>query len=173
MRWQASFLTLLLLWFTASSIGAQTTWRKHVYKPDGFETEFSGEVLVRPSQISEEARAKLVRSTNYIQDGSDFKYMVTATLTKSGVIFDKGVEASFGWHKCQTPLGQTALNLPKGLLKGIGRELRGGDCADGFQVEARYYAVGNWFYQVIAQYKAGSGELAARHFLQSFKLIGQ
>lgn len=172
MRWQAKFLVLLVLWLVASSadIGAQA-WRKHVYKADGFETEFSGEVTVRPSLISEEAKARVVRSTHYIQDGSDFKYMVTAALTKSGVIFDKGVEAGFGSYKCQTPLGQTSLSLPKGIPAGIARELRGADCADGFNVEARYYAVGNWFYQVVAQYKAG-GEQAARRFLQSFKVVG-
>jgi len=169
MRRQAKVLALLLLWITASSIEVHAqAWRKHVYKSDGFETEFSGEVVVRPSQISEEAKARLVRSTNYIQDGANFKYMVAATLTKAGVIFDKGVEAGFGSYKCQTLLGQTALIFPKG----IGRELRGTDCEDGFQVEARYYAAGNWFYQVIAQYKA-DGEKAARHFLQSFKVVRQ
>jgi len=170
MRWQAKFLALMMLWLTVSSIDARAqAWRKHVHKSDGFESEFSGEVVVRPSQISEEAKARIVRSTNYIQNGGNFKYMVAATLTKSGVIFDKGVEAGFGSYKCQASLGQTALSV----ANGIGRELRGADCADGFQVEARYYAVGNWFYQVIAQYKAGGGEPAARRFLQSFKVIGQ
>ena len=32
---------------------------------------------------------------------ASFKYMVAATLTKAGVIFDKGVEAGFGSYKCQ------------------------------------------------------------------------
>jgi len=169
MRWQAKFLALLVLAFTAGSIDVRAeSWRKHVYRPDRFETEFSGEVVVRASQISDAAKARIERSTNYIQDGGSFKYMVTAALTKSGVNLDKGVAAGFGSYKCQSSLGQTALTLPGGT----GRETRGAGCEGGFQVDARYYAVGNWFYQVIAHYKAG-GEKSARRFLQSFKVIGQ
>jgi len=169
MHWQLKFSVLFLFWLGTGSIdvGAQT-WRKQIYKADGFEIEFSGDVVVRPSQIGEETKVRLVRSTNYIQDGSDLKLMVAATLTKTGVIFDKGVEAGFGSYRCQTPLGQAALSI----ANGIGRELRAANCADGFHVEARYYAAGHWFYQVIAQYKAG-GEQAARRFLQSFRVIGQ
>jgi hypothetical protein len=170
MHWQAQFLALLLLALAASSIDVRAqTWTKHVYKADGFESEFSGEVVVRPSRISEEAKARLVRSTNYIQDSGSFKYMVAATLTKAGVNFEKGAEAGFASYKCQSLLGQTALSLPGGK----GREMRGAGCEDGFQVDARYYAAGNWFYQVIAHYKAGGGEAAARRFLHSFKVVGQ
>jgi hypothetical protein len=125
------------------------------------------DISVRPSLISEEAKARIVRSTKYIQDGPNLKYTVVATLTKKGVNFDKGVEAGFGSFKCQTLLGQTALTVPKGQ----GREMRGSGCADALQVEARYYEIGNWFYQVIAEYKVAGGEQAARRFVESFKII--
>lgn len=170
MGWQAKVVTLMLLGVAAGSIdaGAQT-WRKHVYKSEGFEAEFSGDITVRPSVINEEAKARIVRSSRYIQEGPNFKYMVVATLTKSGVNFDKGVEAGFGSYKCQTVVGQSPLSVPKGQ----GREMRGAGCADGLQVEARYYETGNWFYQVIAEYKVAAGEQAARRFVESFKLTAK
>jgi hypothetical protein len=170
MRWQARVVMLMLLGVAASRIDAVAqTWRKHVYRSEGFETEFSGDITVRPSVISEEAKARIVRSTRYIQEGPNFKYMVVATLTKSGVNFDKGVEAGFGSYKCQTVVGQTPLVAPKGQ----GREMRGAGCADGLQVEARYYETGNWFYQVLAEYKVAGGEQAARRFVESFKLLAK
>ncbi len=102
MRWQAKVLTLVLLGLAAGSVdvGAQS-WRKHVYKGDGFETEFSGDISIRPSQISETAKARIVRSTKYVQEGANYKYTVVATLTRKGVDFDKGVEAGFNFFKCQ------------------------------------------------------------------------
>jgi hypothetical protein len=168
MRWQAKVLMPVLLGLVAGSIdvGAQT-WRKHVYRGDGFETEFSGDIMIRPSQISEEAKARIVRSTRYVQEGPNFKYMVVATLTKKGVNFDKGAEAGFGSFKCQTLVAKTDLTVPKGQ----GREMRGGSCADALQVEVRYYEKGNWFYQVIAESKVAGGEQAARRFVESFKII--
>lgn len=171
MRCQAKVLALALLAFTAGSLDVRAqSWRKHVYKPDGFEIEFPGEITLHASQISEEAKARIVRSTNYIKDGGTFKYLVAATLTKAGVDFEKGVETGFGSYKCQTLRGKTALSVQGGK----GREVRGAGCAGGLQVDARYYMTGNWFYQVIAQYKANSAdERAARRFVESFKVIGQ
>ncbi len=51
--------------------------------------------------------------------------------------------------------------------------MRGADCAEALQVEARYYEKGNWFYQVIAEYKVADGEKAARHFVESFKITAR
>jgi len=168
MRWQASVLTLLLIWLAASSIDAfAQSWRKHVYKTEGFETEFSGDIILRPSEINDDAKTRIVRSTKYIQEGPNFRYMVVATLTKSGVNFDKGVEASFGSYKCEKVLGETPLTVPRGK----GREMRGAGCADSVQLEARYYEAGNWFYQVLAEYKVAGGEQAARRFVEAFKLV--
>ena len=40
--------------------------------------------------------------------------------------------------------------------------------------ETRFYATGKWFYQVIAVFKKDGGDAAAaRHFVQSFKLINK
>lgn len=168
MPWQAKVLTLVLLGLVASSVDVRAqTWRKHVYRADGFETEYSGDISIRPTQISEGAKARIVRSTKYIQEGPNYKYTVVATLTKKGVDFDKGVEAGFTFFKCQTVLGQTALTVSKGQ----GREMRGASCAEALQVEARYYEKGNWFYQVFAEYKVADGEKAARRFVESFKII--
>lgn len=169
MRCRAKVLTLVLLGLVASSIDVHAqTWRKHVYRGEGFETEFSGDITIRPTQISEETKARVVRSTKYVQEGPNFKYTIVATLTKSGVNFDKGAEAGFNFFQCQTLLGQTVLTVPKGQ----GREMRGAGCADAFQVEARYYEKGKWFYQVYAEYKVADGEKDARRFVESFKIIG-
>jgi hypothetical protein len=168
MRWQAKVLMLVPLGLALSGNDVHAeTWRKHVYRSEGFEAEFSGDITIRPTQISEETKARVVRSTKYVQEGPNLKYTVVATLTKSGVNFDKGVEAGFNFFRCQTLLSKTALAVPKGQ----GREMRGGGCADAFQVEARYYEKGNWFYQVYAEYKVAGEERAARRFVASFKLV--
>jgi hypothetical protein len=45
------------------------TWKKHTYATDGFEVEFSGDVRVMPTNLNEDTLKKIVRSTDYQQDG--------------------------------------------------------------------------------------------------------
>lgn len=159
-----------LVFLLAGALDAHAqSWKKHRYVADGFEIEFSGKVQATPVQLSPENKNKIVRTKQYMQDSGDFVYAVAYSLNKEGVNFEKGYKASFDSFKCKATISDTPLTLTGGR----GRELRGTDCHDGtFRVENRYYTTGNWFYIVIATFKKDGGdEKAARHFLQSFKLI--
>ena len=147
------------------------SWKRYTYAADGFEIEFPGTVKVTPTNISEQAKQRIVRSTDYLQDTWDFKYFVAATLFKQTVDFDEGVRANFARLKCSSASPETPISVASGRA----RELRGTNCLDGSSsVETRFFATGKWFYQVIAVFKKEGGDTAAaRHFVQSFKLIKQ
>ena len=165
-------LMFCLVFLLASVLDADAqSWKKHRYLTDGFEVEFSGDVQVKPTKLSDETKKKVVRATDYMQDGGTFVYAVAASLNKEGVNFDRGATASFAALKCKATTSDTALTLPGGR----GRELRGVDCHDGtMRAESRYYTTGKWFYQVITLFKKDDGnEKAARYFLQSFKTIAK
>jgi len=159
---------LACLLVTHTGAHAQT-WKKHRYATDGFEVTFSGDVKVTPTQIDAETKKRVVRATDYQQDGGDVVYIVGASLVVVEVKFDNGVKQSFAALKCKTTTRDTAL----ALCAGRGREVHGTECHDGnFRVEARYYTRGKWFYQVIALFKKGGGhERGARTFVESFKVI--
>jgi hypothetical protein len=141
------------------------------YEADGFEVEFSGRIEVAQTEITPVLAKRLVRATNYLQEGSDFAYMVNVTIVRGPVNFSEGVKRSFQAINCRSIVSDTALPFPAGQ----GRELRGIDCHDGTaRAEARYFAAGRRFYQVLFLIKKGSGDLqAARRFLESFKVIVQ
>ena len=111
-----------------------------------------------------------MRSTNYQQDGGDNVYTVGASLLLVDVNFDNGVKQSFAALKCKI----TTSDKPLIFAAGRAREVRGTDCHDGnFRVEARYFTTGKWFYQVVALFKKDGGySQGARHFVESFKVIG-
>jgi hypothetical protein len=146
------------------------TWKKYTSTADGFEVDFSGDVAVAPTQADAATAQNMVRSTNYLQDGGSFAYIVGASLLKVDVNFDKGVHDSFGAVKCQTTSADLTLQFPQGR----GRELDGTACLDGsVTVDARYFTVGKWFYQVAALFQTQGGDAAAaRHFIESFKVTG-
>ena len=81
----------------------------------------------------------------------------------------RATEVNFARLKCKATSPETPISIPAGRA----RELRGTDCLDtGSSAEARFYANGMWFYQVIAVSKKEGGDAAAaRQFVQSFKLI--
>ena len=155
----------------ATTVAATPTvpWKKHSYPADGFEIEYPGTPRVTPTNMSEQAKQRVVRSTDYLQDTWEFKYFVYATLFKQSVDFDEGVRVNFARFKCKTTSPETPINVPGGRA----RELRGTDCMDtNSNIEARFYATGKWFYQVIAVFKKEGGDAAAaRHFVRSFKSI--
>lgn len=163
---KAAVAVLLLV---VSSIGASAqTWRKHEYKADGFSVEFFGEVKITPTDVSPDARERIERSTNYLQDGGDSAFIVGATLAKHSVEFQKGVEASFNSLKCQVKTVDAMLNFPRGKAQ----EISASNCtSDGsLAVEARYFQSGKWFYQVLAIYPKGRNNELARRFVTSFAL---
>jgi hypothetical protein len=146
----------------------QWNWTEHAYPEDGFRVEFNGPVTVRRLKVDADARARMVRGTQYMQDGETYLYVVGASLNKFGTQLDVGAEKSFAGLDCRRRTGDRPFAAPSGRA----RELRGADCVDGhYEAEARYYQSGAWFYQVIALYKDGGGDASsARYFMQSFKL---
>jgi hypothetical protein len=152
-----------------TTAAAAVPWLKHSFSADGFEIEYPGTPRVTPTNMSEQAKQRIVRSTDYLQDTWDFKYFVHATLFKQAPDFEEGVKANASRFKCRT----TSPAAPIKLSTGQARELRGTDCLDtGSSVEARFYAAGKWFYQVIAVFKKDGGDATAAHrFVESFTLV--
>lgn len=158
------------LFLALSSLAALSqNWRRLDYAADGFSVEFSGEVKISPTGVGEESKERIVRSTDYLQDDGDSAYIVGATLARYSVEFNKGVEASYGALKCKSTLSDTPLNFGRGLA----RDISGTDCGDdgSLRVEARYYAVNKWFYQVLAIFNRGGDQNAARRFVNSFTVL--
>jgi hypothetical protein len=162
--WNA-FLLLLLLPFAVSA----QQWRVHSYPEDGFEVQFSGFVTVKPIEVTAEVRERIVRGTQYMQDGGSHVYMVAASLNRYAVNFENGVQQSFAGLSCKTKVEDRVIQSGTGQA----RELRGSDCVDGkYRAEARYHQSGLWFYQVLTLFRKDVGdEASARYFLQSFKVI--
>jgi len=166
----ARLLAGALVCLLAGQSGAYAqTWTKHRYVTDGFEVEFSGDVKVVPTQLSADVLAKLVRSTNYQQDAGEYVYIVGATLLVVDVNFENGVKQSFDALKCKSKTRDSTLDFPGGRA----REIFATDCHDGnYQVEARYYTKGKWFYQVIGLFRKASGyDEGIRRFVTSFKVV--
>lgn len=153
----------------AGSFASAQQWRKHTYAADGFAVDFFGEVKIDPTEVAPGSKDRIVRSTNYLQDEGSAAYIVGATLARYSVEFDKGVTASFNALQCKTKTSDTPLNFPSGKA----REITGTDCTgDGsLAVEARYFQVGNWFYQVMAIIGKGQDKEQARRFVTSFSSI--
>ena len=163
-----SSLGLLLVGMTA--VEAQG-WTKHSHTADGFEVEFSGKVQVSPTDMDADTRTRIIRATNYLQDGNDYAFIVAASLQRVDVNFENGIKLSQGALKCTTIISDTNLRFPGGRA----REIRSTNCTEGqFHADARYFTVGRWFYQVLALHPI-NGSLAsdARRFVESFRVTGK
>ena len=157
-------------WLLLDPAGAHAqTWKTHRYAADGFEVKFSGEVKVVPTQIDTDTKTRVVRSTDYQQDGGTYAFIVGASLLVVDVNFENGAKQSFAALKCKTTTRDVAL----AFAGGRGREVHGTDCTDGsFRAHVRYFTRGKWFYQIIALFKTDGGhDAAARTFVESFKAI--
>ncbi len=157
-------------WLLVGHAGAQAqTWKTHRYAADGFEVKFSGDVKVVATQIDAETQKKVVRSTDYQQDGGAYAFIVGASLLAVAVNFENGTKQSYDALKCKTKTRDVALAFARGRA----REIHGTDCHDGtYRAETRYFTRGQWFYQVIALFKKDSGHDApARTFVESFKAL--
>jgi hypothetical protein len=158
---------LVLFLACAADVRAQS-WKKHQYAADGFEVEFSGDVQIKQTELSAEAKKTTVRSTNYVQGNATTAYILSATLFTDVPDLDVVAKRGFGVLNCKTTISDTPLSLSGGR----GREFRGTDCNEGVRAETRYFAKGKWVYQALALYKKDGGdEKAARYFVQSFKAI--
>ena len=169
-RWRVLFL-LAFVWLLGSSDGTHAEeWKKQSYPADGFQIEFSGPVAVNETAMSDGTKSRMVRATNYLQDSGTAAYFVAAMLIKDSVNFDGGAADFFLVSKCQTK-EETPVTL-SGAEKGL--EIRGSSClGNGSHFEERFFQRGKWFYQITAIYTADGDAEAARHFLNSFKLLWQ
>ena len=160
-------LAILLVWHT---VARADTWKKHVYKTDGFEVEFSGDTRVAPIEVNAETRSNIVRGTSYAQDGGEYAYLVGASLIRGEFSFEAGSSGTFASYKCKVTILDSALAFGMGHA----RRIQGANCLDGtYAAYTRYFTTGKWFYQIVALYKQDSGlDEAARHFVTSFKVIG-
>jgi hypothetical protein len=165
----AVFVLSSLVWLLgASDCTHAEEWKQQSYPADGFQIEFSGPVAVKETDTSDETKNRIVRSTNYLQDNGTSAYFVAAMLVKDSVNFDGGATDFVG--KCQTK-EENPVTL-SGAEKGL--EILGSNClGNGSHFEERFFQRGKWFYQITAIYTADSVAVAARHFLNSFKLLWQ
>jgi hypothetical protein len=169
MRIHLTVVSCVAVWLAGAVGPAAAEWKKQRYVADGFEVEFSGQISVKETDLKPEVQEKIIRSTNYLQDGGDFAYLVGASLMRYSVNFENGVKESFATLQCKV----TTKNAPLTVPGATAREVIGTDCTGGLNAENRYMTKDKWFYQVISLFKKDGGDAeSARYFLRSFKLIG-
>lgn len=169
-RWLFLLLPVVVGLLGSSLPASAEEWKSQSYPHDGFQVEFSGPVAVTETAMSDETKSRIVRATNYLQDGGGSAYFVAAMLMKESVNFDGGSADAFLVSRCRAKK-ETPVTLA-GAEKGL--EIQGSNClGNGSRFEQRFFQRGKWFYQVTAIYTADSGADAARHFLNSFKLLWQ
>jgi hypothetical protein len=164
-------LLFALVWLLGSGAGSHAEeWKNHSYPNDGFQVEFSGPVSANETAMSDDTKTRVARATNYQQDSGDTTYLVAAMLMRNAVNFEGGAANTFLASRCETSK-ETPVTLA-GAEKG--REILGANCfGNGGHFEERFFQRGKWFYQVTAIYAADGDAAAARHFLDSFKLLWQ
>lgn len=141
-------------------------WSVHAHPEDGFQAEFSGDVQISPQKLDPQTMERVTRSTEYIQDNGSSAYFVVAVLTKNGPTL-KNAGSSIARMGCKTILRDSEVPFPSGE----GRLIEATDCNNNLRAEARYFATGLWFYQVLALVPKNGGDMAsAQHFVESFKV---
>jgi hypothetical protein len=146
------------------------TWQTHRYQTDGFAIDFSGTVLVKPTDLDADTMSSMTRSTSYMQDGGDvYVYIVGASLLKETVAFDfdAGVKGTIDTYKC----AQIESDISAKDGAGQSREIHGAKCGGDIRVGARFVKQGRWFYQVVYMITPRANAADAAHFLSSFKLV--
>lgn len=173
------FSSRILLLADVGAVGAQT-WKKHVYAEDGFEVEFSGKVKIAPTpfeaEFNPDVQRTTVRSTNYLEEGAGYVYVVTASLYRVDVdinTFEDAIRLAFASRgsRCTMLFPDTALTFAAGRARGFRGICLGGSLL----FDARFFTVGKWLYQVVATYSRYPllpNEANARRFIESFKVIG-
>lgn len=140
-------------------------WVKQINKTDHFEVEFSGPVEISKMELSPEVMKVMSKGTQYLEDGGAFAYIVAVTEYTKPISLENGSKASFESLKCESSQSR---DLTAGGISG--REIDGANCAAGKGL-ARYFVVGNTFYQTITVVPDDATNKAlAVHFLDSFKI---
>ena len=169
-RWSLVLLSAFVFWLGSGIPASSEEWKAQSYPDDGFQVDFSGPVTISETAMSDETKSRIVRATNYLQDGSASAYFVAAMLMKESVNFDGGSADAFLMSQCRSKKETTVILA--GAEKGL--EIVGSNClGNGSHFEQRFFQRGKWFYQVTAIYTADNGAEAAHHFLTSFKLLWQ
>lgn len=141
-------------------------WSVHAHPEDGFQAEFSGDVKVTPQHLDAQTMERITRSTEYVQDNGASAYLVVAMLTKNGPTL-KNAGAGIAKIGCKTLLRDSEMPFASGQA----RVIQATDCKNNLRAEARYFATGLWFYQVMALVPKDGGDIAsAQYFVESFKL---
>lgn len=149
----------------ASGIHA-AEWKLHRSQVDGFQVEFSGQISVRETEMSAEARKVVEQSWQYIQDGGAYAYIVAAVLYTIPPNFEAGIRSGNASSGCKT-LAENTISIAGADQS---REFDGSGCKIGRWL-TRYVLKGKWLYQIRAVYPDAGGVDAARHFVNSFKLL--
>jgi hypothetical protein len=176
-RWSRGTLAALLLIACADVPAAQAqqavpeplAWKRHIFAQDRFEVEMPGPARIEATRLDEATRRKVVRSTDYQLERGPAAYVVGVSVLRGAVNFERGASDSFAALRCKVRDPEVELTVA-----GVrGREIKGSACHDGSaQAIARYYAVGAWFYQVVALFPVAADEQqAAERFVASFRLL--
>lgn len=158
------FLGLILLGFVPGADAAE--WKQQRYTADGFQVEFSGQTSVNETEMSAETRKVVVRSSQYLQDGGSYAYIVMAALYTRAPNFESGMKSGNATGACKT-LAEKTISMAGADQA---REFDGSGCKIGRWL-ARYVLKGNWLYQILAIYPNDGDADAARRFVNSFKLL--
>jgi hypothetical protein len=160
-----------LLLFGLVSVGSipavhAEEWKQHRYQADGFQVEFSGQISVTETKMSPETQKVVSRSTQYLQDGGSYAYIVTSGLYTKTPNFEGGVKSGNASGACEKLEGKP-VSIPGADQ---GREFVGTGCKSGRWLN-RYFLKGKWFYQILAIWPEDGDAESARHFVESFKLL--
>ena len=143
-------------------------WRTSTYETDGFSVEFSGGVQVVPDQVDDNAKQRIVQSTQYIQDGGTYAYIIAAALYTPNTSVDLDASANRGLAALQC--GKTESDTKSVTPDATMREVYASNCASGARIGVRFFQRGQRFYQVMYLVTQDSQIADAKHFLTSFKL---
>jgi hypothetical protein len=94
-RWSLLLLSAFVGLLGSGLSASAEEWKSQSYPDDGFQVEFSGPVAVTETAMSEQTKSRIVRATNYLQEGGASAYFVAAMLMKESVNFDGGSADAF------------------------------------------------------------------------------
>jgi type II secretory pathway pseudopilin PulG len=150
---------------SANAAAGQPQWSVHAHPEDGFQAEFSGDVTIAPEKLDAQTMERIVRATEYVQDNGSSAYFVVAVLTKNGPTL-KNAGTGIARLGCKTILRDSEVPFPAGE----GRLIQATDCNNNLRAEARYFASGMWYYQVLALVPKNGDMASAQRFVESFKV---
>ena len=164
-----SFSSVLLgavLAFSSTASWAET-WTLEKYPADGFQAEFPGSIRIAPVELSERQRNFMEHITEYVTTfrAVDFRVSVAHGLPNATVNIEGAATGNLvNAQKCQT--------IDKRSI-GDAIEWVGTNCKTGlYRHRLRLFVKDKWLYQVSVVSPLANDQAAEKHFVESFKLIG-